>query len=189
MKILKWMRGAIQPRIAIGLLALSAAGLADLVDEEGYMRVAYRDSIGKWTYGTGLTTRDDGTPVRPGDTITVQHSLQRTVAHAEKDGGIVKQCINVPLHQREYDFIIKNCYNWGAEKFCESTIAERFNAEDYEGGCRAILLYKYVTLTRIVDGVKQRYKFDCSTPGNKICWGLWKRRLKAYKQCMGYPVN
>lgn len=186
MRMLKWMRGAVDKRIAIGLLSLSAAGLVDLVNEEGYMRTAYRDSVGIWTYGTGLTKRDDGTPVRKGDTITVQRSLQRTLSHVQNDEGIVKQCLTVPLAQREYDFIIKNCYNWGAERFCKSTIAERFNAGDYAGGCRAILLYKYVTLVKKdASGVARKVKFDCSTPGNRICLGLWDRRQKAYRQCMG----
>lgn len=161
-------------RIAIASLAFSAAGLVGLAMNESYTSKAIQPvKNDKWTIGLGSTYRDDGTPVQKGDTITVPKALQRTLKHVQKDEGIVKQCITVELHQHEYDFIIDNAYNFGAEKFCQSTMARKFNERDYEGACKEILRWRFYQGK------------DCSLPQyKKLCGGLWTRRQAAYKHCM-----
>ena len=62
-------------------------------------------------------------------------------------------------------------YNIGTAGFCGSTIVKRLNAENYAGACDAILMWNRVA------------RQDCSVPGNKICWGLWERRLAAHSKC------
>ena len=62
------------------------------------------------------------------------------------------------------------CY---AKRGGYSTLVTRLNALDYAGACDAILMW------RRVGGV------DCSTPGNKVCSGLWARRVRLHQQCLG----
>jgi lysozyme len=93
--------------------------------------------------------------------------------------------VKVPLHQYEYDAYIQLAYNIGAGRsgvadgFCEakrggpSTLVTRLNAYDYEGACNAILMWNKVG------------EFDCSAPGNHVCPGLWARRLRLQRQCLG----
>lgn len=45
-------------------------------------------------------------------------------------------------------------------------------AGDYAGACRALLRYKYAA------------GYDCSTPGNKRCYGVWTRQLARHAKCM-----
>lgn len=172
MRMLKWMRGAVDRRV-VGALAFSAAAFVGLVGSEAFTDSAVIPIKGdRPTIGFGSTYRDDGSPVRMGDRITVPQALARTHAHIQKDESKLKQCVTAELHQREYDFLVDAAYNMGADTVCKSSMVRRFNAGDYEGGCAAILKYKYAAGR------------DCSVRANK-CYGLWIRRQEQHKKCMG----
>ena len=161
------------PRIAISALAFSAASLIGLAVSEGYRDTAYIPTKGdKVTIGFGTTTRPDGSPVQMGDRTDPVQALQRKARDIEKFEGALKTCVRVPLYQAEYDGYVDLAYNIGSGAFCGSTIVKRLNAQDYAGACDAILMW------RRVGGQ------DCSQPGNRICWGLWERRLAAHAKCM-----
>ena len=49
-------------------------------------------------------------------------------------------------------------------------------AGEYRQACDALLLYKFSG------------GYDCSTPGNKRCWGVWDRQLKRHKKCVAPPL-
>ena len=160
------------PRTAIATLAFSAASLIGLAVSEGYRDTAYIPTKGDVpTLGFGSTTRPDGTPVQLGDRTDPVQALQRKQRDLVKFEGAVKKCVSVPLHQAEYDVYVDMAYNIGTAGFCGSTIVKRLNAENYAGACDAILMW-----TRVA-------RQDCSVPGNKICWGLWERRLAAHSKC------
>jgi lysozyme len=167
-------------RISIAALALSAATFVGILTREGYTDQAVIPTKGDVpTVGFGTTGG-----VKMGDRTTPVKAVQRAMADVSKYEGAVKQCIHVPLSQNEYDAYVDLSYNIGPTNFCysrdksgkiigPSTLAKRVNAEDYAGGCEAILLYKYAA------------GYDCSTPGNKRCYGLWVDRQRTHKLCMG----
>ena len=160
------------PRLAVSALALSASALIGLAINEGYTDRAIIPTKGDVpTLGFGTTTRPDGSPVRMGDTTTPVDALQRKARDLVKFEGAVKRCVRVPLHQAEYDVYVDMSYNIGTGGFCGSTIVKRLNGQDYAGACDAILMWNRVA------------RQDCSVPGNKICWGLWERRLAAHSKC------
>jgi len=161
------------PRTAIAALTFSAAGLIGLAMSEGYTDSAIIPTKGDVpTLGFGTTTRPDGTPVRMGDKTHPVEALQRKARDIVKFEGALKSCVRVPLHQAEYDLYVDHAYNIGAGAFCGSTIVKRLNAGDYAGACNAILMWNRV-------GAQ-----DCSQPGNRICWGLWERRLATRDKCL-----
>lgn len=173
------------PKIAIISLAFSAAGLIGLATDESYTDVAIIPTKGDvWTYGFGSTTRPDGSPVRQGDRTNPVEALQRKAKDLEKFEGAIKSCVRVPLSQVEYDLYTNLAYNIGPGKdgvkdgFCwsrrggYSTLVRRLNAGDYIGACDAILMWKRV-------GAQ-----DCSIRGNRICSGVWERRLRAHARCV-----
>jgi len=161
------------PRTAIAGLTFSAASLIGLAVSEGYRDTAYIPTKGDVpTLGFGSTTRPDGSPVQLGDRTDPVQALQRKARDIEKFEGALKTCVRVPLYQAEYDGYVDLAYNIGSGAFCGSTIVKRLNAQDYAGACDAILMW------RRVGGQ------DCSQPGNRICWGLWERRLAAHAKCM-----
>lgn len=156
-------------RMAIGALALSAAGLVGIVLTEGYTDTAVIPVPGDVaTIGFGTT---DG--VRLGDRTTPPAALARALTDVQRFEGALRQCVKVPLSQAEYDVYVDHAYNVGSAAFCGSTIVSRLNAGDYRGACDAILMWKFFRGQ------------NCSAPGNKVCWGLWERRLKAHAKCIG----
>lgn len=158
-------------RLAVAALSLSAAGFVWIAQNEGYTDTAIIPTKGDVpTYGFGSTTRPDGSPVRLGDTITPVAALVRKLDYLQDGEDKLKACVRVPLSQAEYDLYVDLLYNIGPSAFCSSTIVRRLNAEDYAGACDAILMWRYVG------------KQDCSIP-NKVCAGLWKRRLQSHEKC------
>lgn len=157
------------PRIAVAVLSLSAAALVSRVAQEGYTDTAVIPVPGDVpTIGFGTTQG-----VKLGDKITPVKALQRAYQDMQAYEGAIKRCVGVPLHQAEYDAYAELAYNIGPTAFCGSTLVRRLNAQEYRAACDQILVWKMFK------------GFDCSTPGNKVCSGLWKDRQRLHAQCMG----
>lgn len=121
----------------------SLAGLRLLRDREGERLTAYRDSVGVWTIGVGVTRYEDGTPVRPGDTITAERSeelLHRLIVRYE---DAVNSSVTVPLTQPQFDSLVSLAYNIGAEAFRTSTLVKTLNAGDYQNAADQFLRWKF----------------------------------------------
>nr|WP_295782203.1 lysozyme [Rhodoferax sp.] len=162
-------------RSLIASLVLSAAGLVGLAVNEGYTDTAIPDPV----KGTAVPTIGFGTTggVKMGDTTTPVKALQRKLSDVQAFEGALKRCVTAPLHQYEYDAFIDLEYNIGETAFCSSTLVKKLNTLDYAGACDAILQWKMVG------------HVDCSAPGNKTCSGLWARRQRMRKKCMGEVVS
>ena len=154
-------------------LVLSAAGLIGIAVDENYTAKAIPDPV----KGKAVPTIGFGTTggVKMSDTTTPPKALVRLLSDVQKYEGALHQCVHVPLHQYEYDAYINLSYNIGSTAFCNSTLVKRLNALDYPGACDAILKWKMVG------------DVDCSAPGNKSCSGLWARRQRLRRQCLGVP--
>ena len=160
-------------RVAAALLGLSAAALVGLVADESYTDKAIIPTQGdRPTVGFGSTYRPDGTPVRIGDTITPQRALAWTMAHIGKDEAAIKACVTAPLYQTEYDVMVDFAYQYGTPTLCASSMVKLANAGRYAESCGAYLRYRFAA------------GYDCSTPGNKRCMGVWTRQLDRYMACM-----
>lgn len=156
-------------RVVIAALTLSAAAFVGILSREGYTTGAVIPTKGDVpTVGFGTT---EG--VKMGDTTTPVKAVKRALADVGKYEGALKQCVHVPLTPGEYDLYVDLSYNIGSSAFCRSTIVKRLNAEQYGPACDAILMFKYAA------------GYDCSTPGNKRCAGLWTDRQRVHAQCMG----
>lgn len=162
------------PRTGLAAIGLSAAALISIAISEGYTDRAVIPTKGDVpTVGFGTTTRPDGSPVQMGDRTNPVEALERKARDLQRFEGALKSCVRVPLYQHEYDAYVDLAYNIGPGAFCGSTVVRRLNAMDYEGACDAILMWKRV-------GAQ-----DCSAPGNRVCWGLWQRRLATHQKCLG----
>lgn len=151
----------IKQRIAVSLIALSAGALVSIALDEGYRGQAYIPVDGdKATIGFGTT---DG--VKMGDTTTPEKALQRLISDVQKYEGAIKQCVNVPLHQYEYNAFTSLAYNIGASAFCRSTLVKRLNEGNYQQACKEILRWDYFQGKRLK--------------------GLTNRREREYRECIG----
>lgn len=142
-------------------LALSAVALIGIANHEAFRSRAYDDGVGVQTIGFGTTAG-----VKKGDTITVERALIRLGQDVGVFESEMRRCIgDVPLYQHEWDAYVSLAYNIGYGGFCKSTIVRRLKQSppDYEGACKAILLWN-------------------KAGGKPI---LTSRRQKEYRQCMG----
>jgi lysozyme len=161
------------PRIVVAALSLSAAAMVGLWNHDGWTEEAVIPVKGDVpTVGPGLTVREDGSPVRMGDTITPLQGANRSLAHLQKAEASVKRCVTAPLHQVEYDLMLDFSYQYGVAALCKSSIVREANAGNYRASCEAYKKYRFVA------------GYDCSTPGNKRCWGVWKRSLERANKCL-----
>lgn len=152
------------PRQTLAALSLSAAALVGIALHEGYSDQAYIPVKGDVpTIGFGTTAG-----VRMGDRITPPKALARALTDAQKFEGALKQCVTVPLHQREYDAYVSFSYNVGVGAFCGSTLVRKLNAGDYPGACAELLRW--------------------TRAGGRVLPGLVTRRQAEYRQCMGEAV-
>ena len=173
-------------------LALSASALVGLVVHEGYTDKAVIPVTGdRPTVGFGSTFKEDGTPVKMGETITPQKAIARSLAHIQKDEGKLKKCVTAPLSQIEYDTLINFSYQYGADATCRSSIVKFANAGNYIASCEAYKEYRFVkaaTGERIGNGIVLGkdgvLRYDCSTPGNRRCIGVWNRSKERYNTCI-----
>lgn len=174
-------------RMTIAALTLSAAGFGAWLASEGDGPVAvtadgielllpYVPTKGDVpTIGHGSTRYEDGRPVRLDDPPITR---TRAVELARNLGSDQHKCLartlpGVKLHQVEYDQYFDftgqfGCGNWQKPKSPRTWLLQG----DYRGACDALLNWRFVA------------GFDCSTPGNKICRGVWARQLERHAQCM-----
>lgn len=183
------------PRLAVGALAVSASMFLGLIAEEGWFDVATIPTQGDVpTVGPGLTKRPDGSPVQLGDKVTPQQGLARSLDHIRKDETRLRLCVTAPLNQTEYDVLVNHAYQYGVEATCSSGMVQHANAGRYADACAAYLSYRYMTSGKPLGpgwvafkydaaGAPVRWRFDCSTPGNRVCAGVWSRSLARANQC------
>ena len=160
-------------RIAIAGLSFSAAAFVGLVTHESYTDTAVIPTKNdRPTVGFGSTFRDDGTPVKMGDTITPVQAVKRAQSHIAKGEAKLKRCVTGALYQAEYDILMGFDYQYGTTATCNSSMVKEINAGNYIEACNAYTKYRYSG------------GFDCSIPGNRVCSGVWKRNLDRQARCL-----
>lgn len=176
---LRLQRGEISKpvRVAVATLALSAAGLVGIANREGWCNPACIPTKGDVpTLGFGSTTREDGTPVKMGDTTTPVKALNRTLAYLQDAEREMKLTLaGVELSQGEYDLYLDWRYQYGKERWRNSTMLRELKAGHYREACEAFALYKF-------QGGR-----DCSKPENwgpRGCRGVWDESVKRRDKCL-----
>lgn len=186
-------------RVAAAALSISAAAGAAWIASEGFSAAPYIPTQGDVpTIGHGSTHYEDGRRVTLGDPpITRQRAAE--LALGELDLTYAK-CVRDSLgqtlvNQTEFDQASDFSGQYGCGAWRGSSMLIKIKAGDYPGACRAYLNYKFMTSARREGpgwvayqwdktGKPTRWRFDCSTPGNKVCRGVWTRQLGRYNACM-----
>lgn len=162
-------------RIAAALLTVSAAGFGTWVANEGFSSAPIIPTKGDVpTIGHGSTRYEDGTRVRMTDPpITRARAEQLARNLMSADERLFRASIQgVALHPEEYDLYMDFVGNFGIGNWRSSSMRRHLLKGEYEQACHALLRWKYAA------------GYDCSTPGNKRCWGVWERQLRRHKQCL-----
>lgn len=162
-------------RTLAAALAISVAGFTSWQAYEGFSAQAIIPTKGDVpTIGHGSTRYEDGTRVQIGDTITRERAAVLAMNLAQKDCAAMAASIpGVKLHQAEYDLYCDFTGQYGIGNWRASSMRRELQAGNYVAACKALLRYRFAA------------GYDCSTPGNRRCWGVWQRQLDRYGKCMG----
>lgn len=125
--------------------------------------LAYQDSAGIWTYCYG-ETKGAYKGLRVSQSTCDNQLIQSAGEHAKALVGLPESLPDVVLLGS-----LDMAYNVGVSGFSNSTAKRELVQGDYRAAGQAVLQWKYITLNG--------KKYDCSIKGNKVCYGLWKRRL------------
>lgn len=164
----------VRQRIAVGMLTLSMAGFGAWKASEGFTDHAVIPTKGDVpTLGHGSTRWEDGTPVKMGDTITpARADLLARNLNSQSEKQFAASLPGAKLHQEEFDLYMDFIGQYGIGNWRQSSMRRDLLAGNYAQACHDLLKYKYAA------------GYDCSTPGNKRCRGVWQRQLDRHAKCM-----
>ena len=162
-------------RTAVAALALSAAGFAAWIASEGFTPGPVIPTKGDVpTIGHGSTRYEDGRPVKLTDPpITRKRAaeLARNL-HSEEEQRFRASLPGVALTQGEFDLYLDFTGQYGIGNWRASSMRRHLLAGEYRKACDALLRYRYAA------------GFDCSTPGNRRCPGVWTRQQERHAKCI-----
>lgn len=167
-KAIKWLLGA----------GFATAASVVMINE-GYKETSYKDGAGVWT-------------ICYGETKGVTAGMKRTKVQCDAQ---LRESIET--HSRALQGLpdstpmvvalgsLDMAYNVGEAGFSNSSAKRYLMVGDYENAGKAVLSWKYITKVsktspgKLWVNVKgtDKWRLDCSIKGNRVCEGLWKRRL------------
>lgn len=148
--------------VGAALMGIAITQSAPVVERwEGTRYTPYKDIVGVLTVCQGHTG--------PDIVVNKVYSKQECRELTEKDlniamTGVLKTSPHLLWHPMQLAAAISFSYNVGTGTYANSSVARRFNAGDFHGGCEALKLYKYA--------------------GGKIVQGLINRREHEYNICI-----
>lgn len=138
-------------RFAVGLLTVSALGLASIKVHEAVVPVAYLDPVGIPTICAGHTR---------GVFLGQQRTLQECEELLEEDvtyaGRAIARCTKVDLTQGSYDALTSLVFNIGGTAYCASTLVRKLNAGDCRGAGREFDRWIYAKGRKLPGLIKRR---------------------------------
>lgn len=183
-------------KIAVSALTLTGAGLINLVVGEQYVGEAMIPTKGdRPTVGFGSTFHPDGRPVKLGEKTTPVNALLMAQAHLAKEEKIFRDSLlGAFLSLPEFDLYMEWVYQFGTGAWMISPMRRDILAGNHVKACQGLLDYRYMTSVVHIDGWEPyrwdaakkptRWRFDCSTPGNKQCRGVWIRSQRHHTNCL-----
>lgn len=120
---------------------VSPIGRAALEGREGNVLTAYKDSVGVWTIGTGITTASGLIKVVPGLKITPAQSDALFAAAVEKYAAPVRAALSRPVPQPFFDACVSLAYNIGPVGFAHSSVVRLANAGNLPAAVEAFLMW------------------------------------------------
>ena len=121
------------------MIAISPNGYAFLKLKEGFRTQAYPDGGGVWTIGYGSTRWEDGSSIKPGQTIDEPRAFNLLKTKADGFLSQVAKYILVPLNQNQVDAVAAFVYNIGVEAFEGSTFLTLLNKNDFAGALKQMV--------------------------------------------------
>lgn len=172
------MATAPKSNLSKAVLALVAAGASATVilsqflgEEEGTAYQSYLDGAKVWTICKGHTQG-----VKANQTATPEQCEKFFKTDVGVSFAAIDRLVKVPMSEPQRAGVTSFCtYNNSPTNCASSTFLRKLNAGDTLGACDEMRRWTFIT----VNG----QKFDCRTPGNKLCGGIPPRREKERELC------
>lgn len=142
--LINFLKGLIKGVVEIKEETEQLTGVYHVSDEmtqkikkfEGYMSKAYADAKGVWTIGYGNTFYADGTPVKPGDTITKSEAEKLFSEVLGQFASDVADAVRVEVNKCQFDALVSFTYNVGIGNLKKSTLLKKVNADPEDESIR-----------------------------------------------------
>ncbi len=139
----------------------SKAGLDLIRASEGCRLKAYRDPVGIWTIGYGLTSAAGLISVHEGLSITQKQAEEYLRQSLLKYEAAVLRAVRVPLSQNQFDACVSLCYNIGPGAFAKSSVASYCNLKKFDLAATAFKLWTKAK-GKTLPGLVKRRNFECA---------------------------
>ncbi|WP_313570012.1 glycoside hydrolase family protein [Comamonas terrigena] len=164
-------------RTPASALGLTAAILVAWIGHEGFTAAPTIPTKGDVaTIGHGATHYEDGRRVTMADPPITRQRAGELAANLLQNTYLacVKRSLgDTPMHPVEFEQAVDFAGQYGCTNWWNSTMRAQYVAGNYGPACQAYLRYKFAA------------GYDCSTPGNKRCMGVWTRQLARHAACTG----
>lgn len=162
-------------RIPASLLGLTLTMLTAWKASEGFTAAPVIPTKGDVpTIGHGATHYEDGTRVTMADppiTRERAHALAENLLRDTYVACVKRSLGDAPMYPVEFDIAVDFAGQYGCARWWNSSMREGYITGNYGPACNAYLRYRFAA------------GYDCSTPGNKRCMGVWTRQLKRNAAC------
>ena len=176
-------------------LTAGATALAAWIGNEGFTSTPVKPHEGdRWTIGHGATYYPDtGKAVQQHDApITRQRAADMARQHLDT---VYAPCVRRALDdalvtQVEFDVAVDFAGNYGCQRYTTSSMRNLTRQGKYVQACEAYTAYRYIsssvkpTVPGWVQTAPGAWRFDCSTPGNRVCGGVWARSNWRKTECL-----
>lgn len=164
-------------RLPARTMKIGAAIIAAWIAFEGFTPAPVIPTKGDVpTIGHGSTHYEDGTRVTMHDKpITRVRAAELATNLLEQTyGKCVRDSLGeTPVHPVEFAQAVDFAGQYGCATWRKSSMLRLTKQGNYTAACGAYLRYKFAA------------GYDCSTPGNTRCMGVWTRQQKRNAACMG----
>lgn len=185
------------PRARVAALTISIAAGLGWIAAEGFSSAPYVPVKGdRPTIGYGSTFHADGTPVKMTDgPITKEQARALALGELEKTYAecVRKSLPSAKMLQGEFDLAADFTGQYGCTAWNNSPMRRDYAAANYAQACEGYLDYRFMTSLKPIAGFEPyahdktgraiKWRFNCATPGNKVCRGVWTRSVDRATKC------
>jgi lysozyme len=122
-------------------MKISPNGIAIIKKFEGCRLKAYRDIVGVWTIGYGITSSVGYGRIKRGMTISQATADEWLVDGLAKYEDAVNKALTRPANQNQYDALVSLCWNIGQGGLTRSSIIKFHNAGDEKSAAQAFMMW------------------------------------------------
>ena len=175
--LINFLKGLIKGVVEIKEETEQLTGVYHVSDEmtqkikkfEGYMSKAYADAKGVWTIGYGNTFYADGTPVKPGDTITKSEAEKLFSEVLNQFATDVADAVRVEINKCQFDALVSFTYNVGIGNLKRSTLLKKVNADPEDETIRGEFNKWIKSGGKTLTGLVKRRKEEADYYFGKTC--------------------